>query len=277
MARLREFAMKCEDLEELLPDYLRGKLNSNQAGLVQAHIAECSRCGEEVEMWKRLALLPEEQPSPSVRTRFQAMLESYQEGRWEKAGLASERERFKGLGDLLSWLRTPSLSGAWACVLLAAGFLGGRYIDRGADARDKQIAEMQKELHSTRELVALSLMQQRSDSDRLKVVSLTTRMNTPDPQVLDALQHTLRYDSSVDVRLAALDALSRYGSHPDVSRGLVESLNAKQSPLVQLALIDVLVNLHESRAVEPLKRLQQEPNLDPTVRQHADWGIRQLS
>jgi HEAT repeat protein len=102
-------------------------------------------------------------------------------------------------------------------------------------------------------------------------------MDTPDQQVLDALQHTLRYDSSVDVRLAALDALSRYGSRPDVSRGLVESLNGKQSPLVQLALIDVLVNLHESNAVEQLKRLQQEPNLDPTVRRHADWGIRQLS
>jgi anti-sigma factor RsiW len=270
--------MKCEEMEGLLPDYLRGKLNSNQAGLVQAHIAECSRCSEEVEIWKKLALLPEEQPGPSVRTRFQAMLESYQEGRWEKASLASERGKFKGLGDLVSWLRTPSMSAAWACVLLVAGFLGGRYIDRGGnEVRDKQMAEMQKELHNTRELVALALVQQRSDGDRLKVVSLATRMDTPDQQVLDALQHTLRYDSSVDVRLAALDALSRYGSRPDVSRGLVESLNAKQSPLVQLALIDVLVNLHESNAVEQLKRLQQEPNLDPTVRRRADWGIRQLS
>jgi len=270
--------MKCEDMEGLLPDYLRGKLNSNQAELVQAHIAECSRCSDEVDIWKKLALLPDEQPGASVRTRFQAMLESYQEGRWEKASLASERGRFKGLGDLLSWLRTPSMSAAWACVLLVAGFLGGRYIDRGGnEVRDRQMAEMQKELHSTRELVALALVPQRSDGDRLKVVSLATRMDTPDQQVLDALQHTLRYDSSVDVRLAALDALSRYGSRPDVSRGLVESLNGKQSPLVQLALIDVLVNLHESNAVEQLKRLQQEPNLDPTVRRHADWGIRQLS
>jgi anti-sigma factor RsiW len=270
--------MKCEEIEGLMADYLRGKLNSNQAELVQAHIAECSRCSDEVEIWKKLALLPDEQPGPSVRTRFQAMLESYQEGRWEKASLASERGRFKGLGDLVSWLRTPSLSAAWACVLLVAAFLGGRYIDRGGnDVRDKQMAEMQKELHSTRELVALALVPQRSDGDRLKVVSLATRMDTPDQQVLDALQHTLRYDSSVDVRLAALDALSRYGSRPDVSRGLVESLNDKQSPLVQLALIDVLVNLHESNAVEQMKRLQQEPNLDPTVRRHADWGIRQLS
>lgn len=275
MARLREFAMKCEEIEGLLPDYLRGKLNSNQAELVQEHIAQCSHCGEEVEIWEKLALLPDEQPGPSVHTRFQAMLESYQEGRWEKASLASERERFKGLGDFVSWLRTPSLSGAWACVLLVAGFLGGRYIDRDTGSRE-ELTEMRKELHSTKQLVALSLLRQQSASERLEGVSWTTRVS-PDPQVLDALQHTLRYDSSVNVRLAALDALKRYGNRPEVSRGLLESLEGNQSPLVQLELIDALVELHEANAVEPLKRLQQEPNLDPTVRQKAGWGIRQLS
>jgi hypothetical protein len=57
----------------------------------------------------------------------------------------------------------------------------------------------------------------------------------------------------------------------------VESLESQQSPLVQVALIDVLVDLHESSAVEPLRRLQQMPNVDPTVRKHAEWGIQKLS
>jgi HEAT repeat protein len=122
----------------------------------------------------------------------------------------------------------------------------------------------------------LSLLQQQSASERLQGVSWSTRV-APDPEVLDALQHTLRYDGSVDVRLAALDALSRYGKRPEVSRGLVESLESQQSPMVQVALIDLLVELHDSSAVEPLKRLQQEPNIDPTVRKRADWGIRQLT
>jgi anti-sigma factor RsiW len=268
--------MKCEEIEGLMPDYLRGKLNSDRAVLVQEHIAACARCGEEVEIWKKLALLPDEQPSPMLRARFQAMLESYQEGRWEKASLASERNKFLGLSDLVRWLRTPSLSAAWACVLLVAGFLGGRYLDRGAEARDRQMKEMQAELHSTRQLVALSLLQQQSANERLEGVSWSTRV-APDPQILDALQHTLRYDSSVDVRLAALDALSRYGTRPDVSRGLVESLEGQQSPLVQVALIKTLVDLRESRAIAPLKRLQQAPGLDPTVRKQTDWAIRQLS
>jgi anti-sigma factor RsiW len=276
MARLRESAMKCEEMDELLPDFLKGKLNSDLAVRVEEHVGQCSQCREEMELWKKLALLPEERPSESSRARFQAMLESYQEGRWEKASLAAEREKFLGLGDLVRWLRTPSLSAAWACVLLLAGFLGGRYIGHG-DTKDKQLAALQQELHQTSQLVAISLLRpQSSASERLEGVSWSTRVEG-DPQVLDALQQTLRYDSSVDVRLAALDALSRYGKRPDVSRGLVEALETEQSPLVQVSLIKVLVDLRNVNAVEPLKRLEQAPNVDPTVRKQADWGIRQLS
>ncbi len=276
MAQLREFAMKCEEIEELLPDYLRGKLNSDRAVLVAEHVQGCPRCGEEVAVWKKLALLPDKQPSTSVRTRFEAMLESYQEGRWEKASLALERKRFIGLEGLLHWLRTPSMSAAWACALVVGGFLGGRYIDRD-NSEKKELTDLRQELQKTSQLVALSYLQQQSASGRLQGVSFSTRIQEPDPQVLDALVHTLRYDSNVDVRLAALDALGRYGKRPEVSRWLVESLEGQQSPLVQVALIDALVDLHEVNAVEPLKRLQRDPNLDPTVRKHADWGIRKLT
>jgi anti-sigma factor RsiW len=268
--------MKCEEMDGLLPDYLKGKLNSDRARRVEEHIAQCSHCREEAELWNKLALLPEERPSESSRARFQAMLESYQEGRWEKQSLAAERQRFLGLSDLVRWLRTPSLSAGWACLLLIAGFLGGRYIDRDT-TRDKQLAALQQELHQTSQLVAISLLRPQSTAgERLEGVSWSTRVQG-DPKVLDALQQTLRYDSSVDVRLAALDALSRYGTRPDVSRTLVEALESEQSPMVQVALIDVLVDLHNANAVESLKRLQQTPSIDPTVRKHADWGIRQLS
>jgi anti-sigma factor RsiW len=267
--------MKCEEIEELLPDYIQSRLGSDSAASVDEHIDHCPACREEVEVWKKLALLPMERPSESSRTRFQAMIDSYQEGRWEKASLAAERRKFLGLGDLVHWLRTPSLSAAWACVLLVAGFLGGRYIDRDS-TNSQQLAALQQELHKTSQMVAISLLKQQSASERLDGVYRTTRLE-PDPQIMDALQHTLRYDASVDVRLAALDALSHYGKRPEVSRGLVEALDSEQSPMVQVALIDALVDLHDANAVEPLKRLQQTPNLDPTVRKRADWGVRQLS
>jgi HEAT repeat protein len=98
-----------------------------------------------------------------------------------------------------------------------------------------------------------------------------------DPEILAALLHTLRYDASVDVRLAALDALRHYGDQRQVRNGLVDALQRQQSPLVQIALIDLLVELRDSDAVQHLKTFERTPNLNPAVRQRLEWGVRQLS
>ncbi len=83
--------MNCEAIGELLPDYLQVRLNPELAGEVEKHLAGCPVCAEEAALWRKLAVLPEEQPSPALQSRFKAMLESYQEGRWEKTSLAEEK------------------------------------------------------------------------------------------------------------------------------------------------------------------------------------------
>ena len=107
----------------------------------------------------------------------------------------------------------------------------------------KQLAALQDELAATRQTVALSMLQQQSASQRLEGVSWSTRLPEPDPKVMAALFHTLRFDNSVDVRLAALDALSRYAGRPEIRSELLDVLQNQQSPLVQIALIDLLVDL----------------------------------
>jgi hypothetical protein len=268
--------MKCEEIAELLPDYLQGRLALDQAGLVEEHVRNCGPCGEEAALWRKLALLPEEQPGPAVRSRFKAMLDSYQEGRWEKTSLSQERKKGPALWGLGNWLQAPTAGVVWACIFLVCGFFIGKYSDQSTASSD-QLGAMHEEIVNMRQLVALSMLKQQSASQRLEGVSWSTRMPGPDPKVLDALLRTLRYDNSVDVRLASLDALSRYGSRPEVRRGLIEALPGQQSPLVQVALIDLLVDLHDPSAVQQFKRFQQDPKVDPTVRKRADWGIQQLS
>ncbi len=121
------------------------------------------------------------------------------------------------------------------------------------------------------------MLQQQSASQRLEGVSWSTRLSDPDAKVMGQLLHTLQYDNSVDVRLAALDALSRYAGRPEIRSGLVEALQTRQSPLVQVALIDLLVDLHDREAVTQFKKFQQDPRLDPTVKKRVDWGIQQLN
>ncbi len=272
--------MNCEEIGELLPDYLQGRLSSDPAVEVEKHLAACATCGEEAALWKKLALLPEEQPSPALESRFKTMLESYQEGRWEKTSLATEKSKIPvpmlwGLGN---WKQLPAAGIVWACLFMVCGFLIGRQSDRGDSTEvKKQLADLQGELAATRQTVALSMLQQQSASQRLEGVSWSTRLPQPDPKVMGALMHTVRFDNSVDVRLAALDALGRYADRPEVRRELVDVLQTTQSPMVQVALIDLLVDLHDKSAVPQFKKFQQDPHVNPTVKKRVDWGIQQLN
>ncbi len=269
--------MTCESMAEMLADYLQGRLQPEQAAQMEEHLRECSECRTDAVTWQAMGSIPAQQPSPAMKSRFNAMLESYQEGRWEKANLSKEHSRFLDFGAIVQWARTPAVSVAASFVLVLCGFLAGRYVDRPQPVATQDVAEMRQELASMRQLVVVSMLKQQSASERLQGVSYSLAQNEADPRVLEALLHTLRYDNSVDVRLAALDALGHFSNHQDVRKGLIDSLGTQQSPLVQVALIDVLVDMRDRSAVEQLKKLQQEPGLDPSVKKRADWGIQQLS
>jgi anti-sigma-K factor RskA len=269
--------MKCEEIGELLPDYLQGSLKAEQDNLVEQHIAECADCREEVVIWKKLSLLPGEQPSKESRERFEAMLEAYQTGRSDRT--ASGVERGKRV-SVWSWLRSPLGAVAWSAALLALGIFAGNYLGNKpvhTNTDRDEIAAMHTELTNMKQMVVLAMLQQQSASERLQAVSYSRREDQLDPQVMSALVHTLRYDGSVDVRLAALDALSRHGAQPQVHKGVVDALQEQQSPLVQVALIDLMLEWRDPDAAQRLRNFVQTPNLNPTVKQRADWALSRLN
>jgi hypothetical protein len=267
--------MKCEEIAELLPDFLSGGLKREQAEIVERHLSECAECRDEVAVWEKLALLPAAEPSPGARARFEEMLRAYQAGREERqdAALAPPQRALRWSG--FHWLRSPLVQVAGSLALVAIGFLIGNGLNR-AGSQSEDLAAMRSEVSNMRQLVVLSMLQQQSASERLQGVSYSQREAHLDPQVLAALLHTLRYDSSVDVRLAALDALSRHASQPQVRRDVTDALQTRQSPLVQVALIDQLLEWRDPDAVERLRNFQQSPNLNPTVRERADWALSKL-
>jgi hypothetical protein len=268
--------MQCEQIAELLPDYLQDSLPAEQHKQVEAHLTSCTQCSEEVALWQKLSLLPFEQPSPESRARFEAMLRAYQAGSTEQGVSHTEERKRAPFWSAFNWLRSPLGAVAWSVALLAIGaFIGMRL--NSSTSRTPELAAMHTELTNMRQLVVLSMLQQQSDSSRLQGVSWSRREEQLDPQVLSALLHTLRYDSSVDVRLAALDALGRHGRQPQVRQEVANALQEQQSPLVQVALIDLLLEWKDPDAAKRLENLRQIPNLNPTVRQRADWAISKLN
>jgi len=268
--------VKCEQIAELLPDYLEGSLAPDQLRDVEAHLEQCADCSEEVALWKKLSLLPVEQPSTASRVRFEAMLQAYQAGRSNQPAGNPEWKKRASTASVFHWLRSPLGAAAWSAALLAIGIFTGLRL-AGPKPPSPDMAAIQSELTNMKQLVVLSMLQQQSASARLEGVTWSTRDQHLDPQVLSALLHTLRYDPSVDVRLAALDALSRHSAQPQVRSSVVNALQEQQSPLVQVALIDQLVEWHDREAKPHLEKLRQSPDLNPTVRQRADWAIGKLN
>jgi Putative zinc-finger len=271
-------AMKCEQISELLPDYLQGSLSPDQRQMVEAHLEQCTDCSEEAVLWKKLSLLPLEQPGPASRARFEAMQQAYQAGRSDQPQGGSEwRKRASAWNwNVFHWLHSPLGVMAWSVALVTIGVFAGLRMAVPKPPSPDLVA-MQSELTSMKQLVVLSMLQQQSAGARLEGVTWSTREQQLDPQVLSALLHTLRYDQSVDVRLAALDALSRHNRQPQVHKGVLDSLQQQQSPLVQVALIDLMLEWRDRDAAYRLQELEQTPNLNPTVRQRVEWAKTKLN
>lgn len=266
--------MTCESFSELMPDYGENRLPAREAAFAREHLELCESCRADFQMWQSLSALAPEQPSPNARARFDAMLGAYEEGRWEKN---ARRKRHNWLADLFRPALAVPLASALAACLLLVGFIAGERVTNSRSGNNEQLAQVQSELTSMRQLVALSLLEEQSASQRLQGVNFSTQVERPAPEIASALLHALRFDSSVDVRLAALDALRRYKQDTNVRNGLMNALHDQQSPLVQIALIDLFVEMHEGAVKNNLRQIEQDTKINPVVRQRAQWGIQQLS
>jgi HEAT repeat protein len=125
-------------------------------------------------------------------------------------------------------------------------------------------------------MVALSMLQGQSPSARMRGVTYSEQMPQPDRQVLDALLQAVNHDSNVNVRLSAVDALQKYAADPELTRAMVDSIPGQETPLVQIALIDMLVQLNARGAAADLERLSKNMQLDEMVRQRAAWALHKM-
>jgi hypothetical protein len=255
--------MNCEEARTEFIDYWRGTLEDPK-GEFRAHLDSCERCQAEAhqlrDLWGTLGALPEEDPSLDMRARFYDSLRTWRQ---------REGERRKSLW----WVRHPIFQAASAAAILVIGIATGYFV-RGRDT--SEVSQLRGEVYNMRQLVALSLLQQQNASDRLRGVNYAYRVEQSDPQVLSALLTTLDHDSNVNVRLAAVDAVRNFTDSPIGRKGLVQALAKQDSPLVQIAILDQIVELHEKSAASAIQFLLSGQDVNPDVRQRAQWALKQL-
>src|SRR5437867_3603285 len=152
--------MKCEQVRELFPDYLSEEIAASSRAEIDAHLAGCATCREELgslnDIRTRLAALPEQEPSPASASNFHAMLEAYRQGIKEATGDSSRRRTLADwLGGL--WPQQRVLQFALAILLFALGVMIGPSFARLQDhhavvaaTNDPAIARLRQEVSDMR-------------------------------------------------------------------------------------------------------------------------------
>lgn len=269
--------MNCQELKELFPDYLTGELDQEITAEVEAHLSACESCRLETarmsSTWSALGDLPDEDPSPALHGRFYDMLEEEK----LRAAAPETSPRRKFLRELFgSWRPRLAFQFAPALVFMIAGlWIGSQWRPDGQS--DGEITQLRSEFHEMQQMMSLSLLKQSSGSERLQGVSLSSQISDPSQPLLKTLMNTLNTDPSVNVRLAAVDAMAVFGNVPGVADELTLSLARQESPLVQVALIDLLVIIQEKKAIDALRNLIKTQDVNPSVKEHAENKIQDFA
>jgi hypothetical protein len=271
--------MQCEEVREQITDYVTGGLDKPRQKMnaeIGMHLDTCESCraefadAEELSaVWNAMGAVPAPPPGRDARARFDLMADAYQQGLDQ-----ATTPGFSGW-----WSRLPALQFGLALALLALGVLVGQQwrpapvVTTGND----EIAELRGQVNAMNRLVALSLMQNQSSAgDRLRGVNWSYQLQKPGDEVLGALLDTLMHDPNVNVRLATVDALRQFGDQTVVRRGVVEAMKKQESPMVQVALIDLAVDLKDRESIGTLQEFTRNEKLDVAVRERAQKGLAEL-
>ncbi len=262
-------------------DLLANELSAQEQQAMHTHLAHCPACQHELQavqqLWHTMGNLPVPEPSEQLRPRFYSMLAEFQAAelqkkRWSLAGLVQQLQEW--------WQPDYATRLAYSMVLLVVGLAAGYGLRGRGEAADSQqpLAVTEAPANgNVQQAQMLTLLANPSAVQRLRAVSYAEELAPSNDRVVAALLSTLNQDPNVNVRLASLEVLSGLSQDPTVRQGLVRSLAQQESPLVQSAMADVMVQLQERRSVRPLRKLLQQENLNEQVKTKIEQSIQSLS
>ena len=269
--------MNCERIREQIPEALAGRLDKASREALVEHLEGCAGCRTDVAelnaVWRGLETMKagtDASPDTGAKLRFQEMLAAYQAGMAAVQPLVVTPPR-------AAWFPPRSVwQFAAAAGLLLGGILFGRYLPQRAAGGSPELAQLRGQVENLHQMVALSMLQQQSPSARMQGVTYSEKFAQPNPPVLDALLQAVNHDSNVNVRLSAVDALQKFATGPEVAQAILNSIPGQESPLVQIALVDMLVQINARATVPGLTRISQDPQIDQMVRQRAAWALHKM-
>lgn len=265
--------MECKNTSDLLIDYYDKKLPQTLSEEIEQHLKKCEKCRTEFhqiqKMMDEINTVEQKKPDKKLRRHFEEMLAD------EKQILNKSTQDKK----TIQWSFSPFFQVAAALLLLIVGYFVGLNVSNFSDEKShsqEQIAALQDDLNRMKQMVVFAMLEKQSASERIKAVSYVDNMSRPNDEVINALIETLNNDDNTNVRLAAAKALAKFAQLQKVREALLWSLESQTDPSLQIAIINILVEIEEHKAVQPMKKLIEDENTHEVVKKQAEIGISVL-
>jgi hypothetical protein len=259
--------MEKEKLESLLIDYIDGKLNEADRSLVEQELAKSEDAYAMYEQLREVIQVMEKsnslEPGISLKGSFDKVLKAELESVHKPRGKVVSLQSF-----------AYRIAAGLALVILSVSI--GYQVNKNY-RQEQELARLKAEMDATKQMMMAMLENQQSASQRMVGATVAYKMVQMDDEIVNALAKSLNEDPNTNVRLAALEALSKFHQEPGVQKVLVTSLSVQKDPVVQIALIQLLVQMKEKSVVKELEKIADDPFTLKAVKDEAYNGILKLS
>jgi hypothetical protein len=251
--------MEKEKLETLLIDYIDGRLTEGERRDVEQQLKANAETFQMYEQLKEVIQAMQKsvkiEPSMKLRSRFEQMLHE-EESQLKRGKVVFFQPAFYRVAAAIAFV---VLGGSIALLL----------VNQNRQAR---------ELAATKEALINMLDNQSSASTRVRGATVAYNdIEKADDEIVNALVNAMNEDPNTNVRLAALEALSKFHSQPHVRKALIASLATQKDPVVQIALIRLMVDMKEKDVTKELEKISTDEETLQAVKDEAQAGILRLS
>ena len=261
--------MEPDKLEGILIDYIDDKLSAEERRQVELELSSNPKAQplyqQLREVLDAIKRSDEWVPGDQLQKNFEATL---------RAEIAAVRKT--GPGAKQVFFQPVFLRAAAAIALVMTGIAIGFWINKNQQ-REEDILALKKEVEITKQLMMSMLDNQQSASQRMLGATVAFKMEKADDQIVQVLTKTMNEDPNTNVRLAALEALGKFHQQEHVRRALISALATQKDPIIQIALIRLMVEMKEKEAVKELLRISTDDEVIPAVKDEAHAGILKLS
>jgi len=219
------------------------------------------------QFWSSKEQATEQLPSSDLSNNFYQMLDKAKTAQHAKTHQQQKSGIFQFLENLFTGKPVLQYSSAFATLLTVFTF--GYYLNEPITTDQNQaMANLQKEVKSLNSMVALSMIQKSTATERLTGVAYSKISNNGDETLTMALIELLNSDSSTAVRLAVIDAVKARSSVVNLQKELLTSIPQQPNALVQMGLIRLIFDKGNESGRTTIMNMTKEGKLEPEVSQY---------